>query len=290
MKWVDVQRQQFRRLGVLGRLGQPLPDPRPALRGRHPRRSGRPARRGLRLPPAQADPLVHDRPHRPGRGRAGVPGRDDAQHLRQLSRWSRACPRLDQSDGEGPDWHAMIWTTTPWTLPGQRGDRRPPRSGLRRRSLRRSGLRARPSARSWPPTWSPRSWRMGKITEFAEVGRCRGKELEHSRVSPPVRRSGQPDRAGRLRQRRGRHGLRPHRPRPRRRGLPDRPSLPAFRRSARSMPSGRFTDEAPDWLRRPAGLRGQSRDRRAPEGVGPSLSRDAAGRTATRTAGGARSR
>ena len=84
LKWVDVQRDQFRRLGVIGRLGQPLPDARPALRGRHPRRPGRPGRARLRLPPAQADPLVHHRPDRPGRGRAGIPRRDDAEHLRQF--------------------------------------------------------------------------------------------------------------------------------------------------------------------------------------------------------------
>ena len=84
MKWVGVQRDQFKRPGRLGRLGPPVSDARPALRGRDHRRPGRPARRRLRLPPAQADPLVHYRPHRAGRGRTRIQGRDLAERLRQL--------------------------------------------------------------------------------------------------------------------------------------------------------------------------------------------------------------
>ena len=85
MKWVDVQRTQFKRLGVMGDWDNPyltldrryeagildvLAD---LVEG------------GYVGPPAQADSLVHDRSHRIGRGRARVPRRDHGQHLRQLS-------------------------------------------------------------------------------------------------------------------------------------------------------------------------------------------------------------
>ncbi len=67
-----------------GRLGAPLPDARPALRGGHPRRPVGLDRTGLRQPTAQADPLVHHRSHRAGGGRVGIPGGDHTQHLRQF--------------------------------------------------------------------------------------------------------------------------------------------------------------------------------------------------------------
>ena len=54
---------------------------------------------GLRLPPAQADSLVHVRPHGPGRGRARIPRGDHAQHLRQLSDGLGRARGLDESDG-----------------------------------------------------------------------------------------------------------------------------------------------------------------------------------------------
>ena len=58
-------------------------------------------------------------------------------------------------------WHAMIWTTTPWTLPANvaiavHPDLTTPASAT---STRRPGG---PSARSWRPTWSPRSWPCGR--------------------------------------------------------------------------------------------------------------------------------
>ena len=95
------------------------------------------------------------------------------------------------------------------------------------------------------------------------------------RVSPPVRRPRLADRPGRLRERRGRHRAGPHRPRPRCRGLPDRR---AYQLSVLSPvdPSGRFTDEAPEWLGGQQVFAANPDDRRAPEGVGPPVPRDAA--------------
>ena len=84
MKWVDVQRDQFRRLGVSGDWDHPYLtlDPRyeagildvlaDLLDGGYVFRQLKP---------------IHwciTRPHRAGRGRARVPRRDLAEHLRQL--------------------------------------------------------------------------------------------------------------------------------------------------------------------------------------------------------------
>ena len=66
MNWVDVQRSQFKRLGVLGDWDHPYLtlDPRyeaGILDVLADLRRGR-----IRRSPAQTDPLVHDRSHRPG--------------------------------------------------------------------------------------------------------------------------------------------------------------------------------------------------------------------------------
>ena len=84
MKWVDVQRDQFRRLGIEGDWDHPYLTLDPRYEAGIIDVLADLLETGLRLPPAQADPLVHPGPHRPGRGRAGIPGRDLAQHLRQL--------------------------------------------------------------------------------------------------------------------------------------------------------------------------------------------------------------
>ena len=54
--------------------------------------------------------------------------------------------------------------------------------------------------------------------------------------------------------------------------------------------SGRFTDEAPEWLVGQQVFAANPKIVRAPERVGAPVPRDAARRTAIRTAGGARSR
>ena len=66
MEFVDVQREEFKRLGVRGDWDEPVPDAQPQLRGR--RRQGLRedvrARRDLQGP--QADPLVQALPHGSG--------------------------------------------------------------------------------------------------------------------------------------------------------------------------------------------------------------------------------
>ncbi len=88
---------------------------------------------------------------------------------------------------------------------------------------------------------------LGKVTEFAEVGRCRGQGAGALGVSPSLRRARLADRAGQLRERRGWHRTGPHRAGTRNRGLPDRPNVSAFGAQPGGS-SGKFTDEAPEWI------------------------------------------
>ena len=70
MKWVGIQRDQFLRLGISGDWENPYLSLDPRYEAGVMDRPRRPARQQRDLPPAQADPLVPQRPHRPGRGRA----------------------------------------------------------------------------------------------------------------------------------------------------------------------------------------------------------------------------
>ena len=114
MKWVDVQRDQFRRLGVSGDWDNPYLtlDPRyeagildvlaDLLDDGYVFRQLKPIHWCMtdRTALAEAE-LEYQR-------------RDHAEHLRQLPDGLAACPT---SLGPPGPWHAMIWTTTPWTLP-----------------------------------------------------------------------------------------------------------------------------------------------------------------------------
>ena len=110
------------------------------------------------------------------------------------------------------------------------------------------------------------------VTDFAEVGPRAGGRPGARAIPPSLHRPRGPDRPGRLRQRRGRDGPGPHRPRPRDRGLRDRPDVwPADLEPGRRL--GPLHERGP---RRPRGqerLRGQPARRRDPAGVGPPLSR-----------------
>ena len=113
MKWVDIQRDQFRRLGVAGDWDHPYLtlDPRyeagiidvlaDLLDGGYVFRQLKPIHWCIHDRTALAEAELEYR------------GRDLAEHLRQLP---DGLGRARRPGGAGP-WHAMIWTTTPWTLP-----------------------------------------------------------------------------------------------------------------------------------------------------------------------------
>ncbi|MGO9598507.1 MAG: isoleucine--tRNA ligase [Isosphaeraceae bacterium] len=248
MKWVDVQRRQFRRLGVLADWDHPYLtlDPRyeagildvladlldlgyvfRQLKPIHWCMSDRTALAEAELeyheettPSIYVNfPMV-----------SGVP-----------ATWTSSESCSDR------DWQAMIWTTTPWTLPANvaiaahpdlvyAGVRyTDPGSGKTVRTIIAADLVAKVMA-------------LGKIASFTEMGRCRGKELEHSeyrhpfldRVSPIVLANyvSVEDGTGLV------HTAPGH-------GTEDYQTGRVYQLSILSPvdASGRFTDEAPQWLR-----------------------------------------
>ena len=97
-KYIDLQRTQFKRLGVLGRWNDPYSHDELPLRGPHRRDLLRLLREGLRLQGPQARLLVLARPHRTRRGRGRVRDAHLALRLRALqthlaSRANRPAPR-----------------------------------------------------------------------------------------------------------------------------------------------------------------------------------------------------
>jgi isoleucyl-tRNA synthetase len=242
MKWVDVQRTQFRRLGVMGDWENPYLtlDPRyeacildvlaELVDGGFVGRQKKPIHWCMtdRTALAEAEleykeettpsiyvnfPLVSDVPH--GWSSAGI-------------------------------WHAMIWTTTPWTLPANVAIAVHP-------ELEYAGVRYLDPATGQSVQTIVAAELVAKVmglrqvTEFAEVARCRGRELEHSeyrhpfvdRVSPIVLANyvSVTDGTGLV------HTAPGH-------GAEDYQTGRVYRLSILSPvdESGRFTSEAPDWL------------------------------------------
>ena len=73
-KYIDIQRAQFKRLGVLGRLGEPLPDAGQGIRGRRAAAVCRHRGAGICLSRQEAGLLEHPLPHGAGRGRGRIQG------------------------------------------------------------------------------------------------------------------------------------------------------------------------------------------------------------------------
>ena len=183
----------------------------------------------------------------------------------------------------------MIWTTTPWTLPANVAIAAHP-------DLDYAGVRYADPATGPDGPHDPRRrpgrqghGACGEVTEFAEVGRCRGKDLEHAeyrhpfidRVSPIVLAGyvSVEDGTGLV------HTAPGH-------GAEDYQTGRAYQLPTLSPvdASGRFTAEAPAWLvGKQVFAANPAIVAHAPR-VGAPVPRAARSCTATRTAGGARSR
>jgi isoleucyl-tRNA synthetase len=179
LKWVDVQREQFRRLGVLGDWYQPYLtlDPRyeagildvlaDLIDGGYVFR--------------QLKPIHWCMTDRTALAEAELEYKDDSTPSIYVN--FAMVSGVPAAWGEGP-WHAMIWTTTPWTLPANVAIAAHP-------DLEYVGLRyVDPDTRA--PVYTivaaalvAKVMDLRKVAEFAEVGRCRGKDLEHAEYRHP---------------------------------------------------------------------------------------------------------
>ena len=244
LKWVDVQRAQFKRLGVMGDWENPYLtlDPRyeagildvladlvdAGFVGR------------------QLKPIHWCISDRTALAEAELEYREETTPsiyvnfplVEHLSR-----PSWRKSDGP---WHVMIWTTTPWTLPANVAIAVHP-------DLEYAGVRYVEPATGQAvhviiaADLVAKVMGSRKIVEFTELGRCRGKELEHAeyrhpfidRVSPIVLASyvSVEDGTGLV------HTAPGH-------GAEDYQTGRVYQLSTLSPvdESGRFTAEAPDWL------------------------------------------
>ncbi|WP_337175886.1 isoleucine--tRNA ligase [Paludisphaera sp.] len=185
MKWVDVQRDQFRRLGVMGDWEDPYLtlDPRyeagitdvlaDLLAGDYVFR--------------QLKPIHWCTSDQTALAEAELEYRDETSpSIHVLFPMVAGVPAawLGADGSKAEDWRAMIWTTTPWTLPANVAVAVHP-------DLEYAGVRYVD-----PDTGETVRAILGaelvqkvmglrKIEDYAEVGRCKGRELEHAQYRHP---------------------------------------------------------------------------------------------------------
>jgi isoleucyl-tRNA synthetase len=179
MRWVELQREQFRRLGVSGDWDHPYLtlDPRyeagildvlaDLIAGGYVFR--------------QLKPIHWCMTDRTALAEAELEYGDESTPSIYVN--FPTVSGVPASWGDGP-WHAMIWTTTPWTLPANVAIAAHP-------ELDYVGLRyvdpasGRPLHTIMAAALVAKVMGLRKVTEFTEVGRCRGRDLEHAEYRHP---------------------------------------------------------------------------------------------------------
>ena len=221
MKWVGIQRDQFRRLGIDGAWEDPYLTLDPRYEAGIMDVLADLVEAGYVF--RQLKPIHWDIHDRTALAEAELEYADVTSPTVFVN-FPIASGLPEALASAGGDWHAMIWTTTPWTLPANVAIAAhpdleyagiayiDPESGRRIRTILAVDLVAKVTG-------------LKGLTEVEEVARFRGRDLERRQLSPRLPATRRPVRPGRLRQRRGRHRPRPHRPRPRCRGLPDGPEI-----------------------------------------------------------------
>jgi isoleucyl-tRNA synthetase len=247
MKWVDVQRQQFRRLGVLGDWDSPYLTLDPRYEASILDVLADLLDQGYVF--RQLKPIHWCMNDRTALAEAELEYREESTpsiyvNFPMVSRVPRAWTEADDSSDH--DWHAMIWTTTPWTLPANVAIAVHP-------SLTYAGVRyTNPATGQTVRTivaadLVSKVMAAANVAAFTVVGRCAGKDLEHAeyrhpfvdRVSPIVLAGyvSVEDGTGLV------HTAPGH-------GAEDYQTGRAYQLSVLSPvdPSGRFTGDAPKWL------------------------------------------
>jgi isoleucyl-tRNA synthetase len=242
MRWVGVQRDQFRRLGVTGDWDRPYLTLDPRYEAGIIDVLSDLLEQGYVF--RQLKPIHWCMTDRTALAEAELEYKDETTPSIYVN--FPMVSGVPVPWGEGP-WHAMIWTTTPWTLPanvaiaahpdleyaGVRYD--DPTTGATVHTILAADLVAKVMA-------------VRAVSRFAEVGRVKGKDLEHAqyrhpfvdRVSPIVLAGyvSVEDGTGLVHTAPG-HGAEDYQT-GRAYGLPTLSPVDA---------SGRFTDEAPEWVR-----------------------------------------
>ena len=255
-KFVDIQREEFERLGVFGDWDNPYLTMAPAYQARDRARVRTLRRSRARLQGAEARALVHalqDRA-RPGRGR--VRGAAHAVGVREVParpapRWPAALAGARPSPSSGRPRRGRCRRTSPSPCIPTRSTSRSTGGG---ETLHRGGQARLEDVRGCSASCRGRDAALGR--------RCADPSWWASSTATLDRPHGQGRRRRVRRDGRG-HRPRPHRARPRRGGLRPRPrARPADLQPGRRRRTLHRRDRA---LRRADGVGGESEDHRAPE-------------------------
>jgi len=179
LKWVDLQRTQFQRLGVSGDWKHPYLTLDPRYEAGILDVLGDLIDRGYVF--RQLKPIHWCMTDRTALAEAELEYRDETSSSIYVN--FPVVAGLPGSWGPGP-WHAMIWTTTPWTLPANVAIAAHPKleyagiqyvdptTGQTIQTILAAELIAKVMA-------------LRGVTEVRELGRCLGKELEHVQYRHP---------------------------------------------------------------------------------------------------------
>ena len=173
LKWVDIQRSQFQRLGILGDWKHPYLTLDPGYEGSILDVLSDLVEGGYVF--RQLKPIHWCIQDRTALAEAELEYHDETS----LSVYVNfpLVNGVPEGWGEGP-WHLMIWTTTPWTLPANVAIAAHP-------ELTYSGIRYTDPTTGQPVHTVLASELVEKVmglrsvTEWSEVGRCTGAQLEH---------------------------------------------------------------------------------------------------------------
>jgi isoleucyl-tRNA synthetase len=242
MKWVGVQREQFRRLGVEGDWDRPYLTLDPRYEAGILDVLADLLDAGLVF--RQLKPIHWCLTDRTALAEAELEYKDETTPSVYVN--FPMVGGVPSPWGPGP-WHAMIWTTTPWTLPANVAIAAHP-------DLEYAGVRyVDPSSGQAVHTilaadLVAKVMGLRQVKEFAEVGRVKGRELEHATYQHPFAGRTGPivlanyvsvdDGTGLV------HTAPGH-------GAEDYQTGRAYQLPTLSPvdASGRFTDEAPEWVR-----------------------------------------
>ena len=112
--WLNVQREEFKRLGIIGDWDHPYADHELSGRSADRARADEVRRQRHALSRLQAGDVERGREDRARRGRGRVRGLHVRHGMGEVS--GHLARRMVRS----PMLRVVIWTTTPWTLPGNR--------------------------------------------------------------------------------------------------------------------------------------------------------------------------
>ena len=216
-RYVEAHKRDFKRLGVFGQWDKPYltmdPEHEATIAGAFIDFS----REGIRVSRAEAGLLVHLRPHRAGGSGSGVRRPHQPFHLGEVS--GCAGDKCEVARSWARDVNALIWTTTPWTLPANRALAfHPDFEYVVAETPAGKLLLAKERVSAFAEELKTRNWQRRRLA--GKAANSKACKFQHPFLD--MQRAG---RAGGLRDARSGQRNRPHRAGPWRGRLPHRPEI-----------------------------------------------------------------